>query len=79
MAVRSQPRQIVHETLALKKVIKHTQRVGGVTQGVGPEFKSQYYKRIKKKKKKRKNVRRTEDHFIPVPTGRPIHLQKKHT
>jgi hypothetical protein len=39
-AVRSQPRQTVHETLSWKKLSQ--KRSGGVTQGVGPEFKSQY-------------------------------------
>jgi hypothetical protein len=28
-------------------------RAGGVAQGVGPEFKSQYYKKKKKERKKR--------------------------
>jgi hypothetical protein len=42
IAVRNQPRQIVHETL------ENTQhkKAGG---GVGPEFKPQYHKKKKKK------------------------------
>jgi hypothetical protein len=41
-----------------KKAITYTQKkgAGGVAQGVGPEFKPQYYK--KKKKKKKKNCRK---------------------
>jgi hypothetical protein len=42
--VRSQPRQIVCETLSQKKLQKRTH---GLTQGVGPEFKPQYRKKIK--------------------------------
>jgi hypothetical protein len=30
----------------------HKKRVGGVAQGVGPEFKPQYWKKKKKEKKK---------------------------
>jgi hypothetical protein len=49
IGVQSQPRHIVDETLSQKK--KNSQkRAGGVAQGVGPEFKSQY---CKKKKKER--------------------------
>jgi hypothetical protein len=40
--VRSQPGQIVHETLSQKKPSQ--KRAGGVAQGVGPEFKLQYSK-----------------------------------
>jgi hypothetical protein len=36
-AVRSQPRQIVLETLSQKNLSQ--KRAGGVAQGVGPEFK----------------------------------------
>jgi hypothetical protein len=39
--------QIVHETL-------HKNRAGGVTQGVGSEFKPQYHKKKKRKKEKEK-------------------------
>jgi hypothetical protein len=39
---RSQPQQIVQETLSQKKPI--TKRVGGVAQGVEPEFKPQHPK-----------------------------------
>jgi hypothetical protein len=45
-SVRSQPRQIVHETLSLKQIF--TKRAGGVTQGEGPEFKSQHQEKKKK-------------------------------
>jgi hypothetical protein len=41
-AVRSQPRQIVHETLSRKNPSQ--KRTGGVAQGIGPEFKPQYQK-----------------------------------
>jgi hypothetical protein len=37
ITVRSQPMKIVHKTLARKTL--HKNRVGGVAQGVGPEFK----------------------------------------
>jgi hypothetical protein len=38
--VRSQPGQIVSETLPQKNPSHtHTKKAGGVTQGVGPEFK----------------------------------------
>jgi hypothetical protein len=40
--VRSQPRQIVHQTLSQK--ISH-KKASGVAQGVGPEFKPQYWKK----------------------------------
>jgi hypothetical protein len=43
--VRSQSGQIVRETLSQKYLYKN--RVGGVTQGEGPEFKPQYHKKIK--------------------------------
>jgi hypothetical protein len=39
IVVQSQPRQIVHKTLSQKKTI--IKRAGGVSQGVGPEFKPQ--------------------------------------
>jgi hypothetical protein len=42
MSVRSQTGQIVHETLSQKH--QSQKRAGGVTQGVGPEFKPQYHK-----------------------------------
>jgi hypothetical protein len=43
---------MVYETLSQKKKKKNQKkRIGGVTQGVGPEFKPQYCK----KKKKRNN------------------------
>jgi hypothetical protein len=49
IVVRSQPRQIVCETLSRgKKKKKITRRTGGVIQGVGPEFKHQYCKKKKK-------------------------------
>jgi acyl-CoA synthetase (AMP-forming)/AMP-acid ligase II len=44
--VGSQPRQIVCETLSRKNLSQN--RAGGVAQGVGPEFKPQYYKKKKK-------------------------------
>jgi hypothetical protein len=40
--VRSQPRQIVYDSLSQKTL--HKDRAGGVAQGVGPEFKPQYSK-----------------------------------
>jgi hypothetical protein len=42
MAVQSQPREIVCETLSHKTPSK--KRAGGVNQVVGPEFKPQYQK-----------------------------------
>jgi hypothetical protein len=47
--VQSQPGQIVCEILSQKKK-SHNKRAGGVVQGVGPEFKPQYWKERKKKK-----------------------------
>jgi hypothetical protein len=41
MAVQSQPRQIVHETLSPKTL--HKNRPDGVAQVEGPEFKPQYH------------------------------------
>jgi hypothetical protein len=45
--VGSQPRQIVHETLSQKNPTQ--KRAGGVAEGVGPDFNSQYHKKKKKK------------------------------
>jgi hypothetical protein len=48
------PRQIVCGTLSQKthhKKKKEKKRAGGVAEGVGPEFKPQYCKKIKEKKK----------------------------
>jgi transposase len=55
--VRSQLRQIVHETLSQKNPSQ--KRVGGVTVGVSPEFKPQYCKRKKKLKASTKFIKRT--------------------
>jgi hypothetical protein len=44
LTVRSQPGQIVHETLSRKTL--HKNRDGGVAQGEGSEFKPQYSKII---------------------------------
>jgi hypothetical protein len=43
IAVRSQPRQIIRETLSRKTL--HKSRTGGVAQGEGLEFKPQYRKK----------------------------------
>jgi hypothetical protein len=43
IVIRSQPRQIIHKTLSLK-------RAGEVAQGVHSEFKPQHHKKIKIKK-----------------------------
>jgi hypothetical protein len=40
----SLPRQIVHETLSQKNPSQE-KRAGGVAQGVGPDFKPQYWKK----------------------------------
>jgi hypothetical protein len=56
--VRSQPGQIVHETLFQKTPSQN--RAGRVHQGVGSEFKPQYYK--KNKTKTRQNRKRCEGH-----------------
>jgi hypothetical protein len=51
IAVRNQPRQMVHKTLSWKYPTQ--KRAGGVAQGVDPEFKPQYHKhKIKNKQKK---------------------------
>jgi hypothetical protein len=49
IVVRSQPRQIVQETLSQKNP---SQKIGacGVAQGAGLEFKPQHHKKKKKKK-----------------------------
>jgi hypothetical protein len=47
---QSQPRQRVYETPSQKT---HQKRAGRVTQGVGPEFKPQYYKTNKQTQKPR--------------------------
>jgi predicted P-loop ATPase len=54
VVVQSQPRQIVHEILSQKT--HHKKRTGGVTQGVGPEFKPQYCKKKKNKPKTKKET-----------------------
>jgi hypothetical protein len=41
IVVRSQPRQIVHETYL--KNTHHNKRAGGVAEGEGSEFKPQYH------------------------------------
>jgi hypothetical protein len=46
IAVQSQTRQIVHETLSQKDLSQ--KRAGRVAQSVGPEFKPQYLKKKKK-------------------------------
>jgi hypothetical protein len=53
--VRSQPGQIVLETLSQKNPSQ--KRTGGVAQGVGPEFKSQHHTH---KKKKTRRLRQLE-------------------
>jgi hypothetical protein len=55
--VQSPPGQIVLETPSPKKKKKKPsqKRAGGVAQGVGPEFKSQYHKKKKTERKKRKS------------------------
>jgi hypothetical protein len=47
------PWQTVHETLSWKDLSQ--KRAGGVTQGVGPEFKLQHWKKKKKKNPKHQN------------------------
>jgi hypothetical protein len=42
IAVQSQPREIVFETLSQKNPSQ--KKAGGVDQGVDPQFKPQYYK-----------------------------------
>jgi hypothetical protein len=67
MVVRSQPRQIGHQTLSWKN--SSQKRTAGVAQGVGPEFKSQY-------KKNELNINTSNFNptlkFIPVPLSQPI-------
>jgi hypothetical protein len=38
------------------KINLHKKRAGGVTEGVGPEFKPQHYKKKKKRKRKTSNI-----------------------
>jgi hypothetical protein len=47
ISVRSQPGQIVRETL-FQKTPSQKKKAGGVTQGVDPEFKPQYWGKKKK-------------------------------
>jgi UDP-N-acetylglucosamine:LPS N-acetylglucosamine transferase len=56
ITVRSQPRQIVHETLSRKNPSQ--KRASRVAQGVGLEFKPQYCKKRKKEKEERKKERK---------------------
>jgi hypothetical protein len=58
ITVRSQPRQIVHETLPQKN--STPKRAGRVAQGVGSEFKPQYYRRERKKEEEGERKRREE-------------------
>jgi predicted RNA polymerase sigma factor len=51
--VRSQPGQIVPETLPQKQQLQ--KRVGGVAQGVELEFKPQYCQKRKKERKRKHN------------------------
>jgi hypothetical protein len=60
IAVQSQPRQIVCETLSRKKK-NHKKRVGGVAQGVGPEFNSQNCQKKKKGRGELQTVAETGD------------------
>jgi hypothetical protein len=46
ITIQSQPGKVVQEPLSRKKT--HQKRAGGVAQGVGPEFKPQYQKKLKK-------------------------------
>jgi hypothetical protein len=46
LKIQSQPQQTVHETLSQKNPSQ--KRAGGVAQGEGPEFKTQYRKKKKK-------------------------------
>jgi hypothetical protein len=50
MAVQSQHGQTVCKTLSQKSPSQ--KRAGGVAQGVGPEFKSQFHKKQKNKNKR---------------------------
>jgi hypothetical protein len=45
IAVQSQPRQIICDTLSQKKKNPSQKKAGGVVQGVGPEFKPQYHRK----------------------------------
>jgi hypothetical protein len=47
--VRNEPRQLVCRTLSQKNTSQKKKRAGGVAQGIGPEFKLQYHKKIKKR------------------------------
>jgi hypothetical protein len=44
ITVWSQSGQKVHKTVSKKKTHHNLKRAGGVGQGVGPKFKSQYHK-----------------------------------
>jgi hypothetical protein len=65
--VQSQPRQIVLETLSQKTL--HKNRVGGVTQGEGPEFKPQYRKKKKKSQPVQKKIHDSPSQPIAGSSG----------
>jgi hypothetical protein len=60
IAVQSQPRQVVQETLSQEN--SSQKRAGGVAQDVDSEFKPQYHK--KKKKKKSRNCPSSALHAV---------------
>jgi hypothetical protein len=64
--VRSQPGQIVQETLSWKNP-SQKKMAGGEAQGVGPEFKPYYHK--KKKKKKKKERKEKKKNFMKISHG----------
>jgi hypothetical protein len=69
ITVRSQPRQIVHETLSQKN--SSQKRTDGVAQGTGSEFKPWNRKKKKKKKKKKE---KTSSQALVANTCNPSYL-----
>jgi hypothetical protein len=55
--VQSQPRQIVRKTLSQKNPSQ--KRAGGVAQGVGSEFNTQYHQKKKKGRKEKEITSKT--------------------
>jgi peptide deformylase len=71
------PRQVILETLTQinKSINKSQKRDGEVAQGIGPEFKTQY---CQKKKKKRKEQAEHRDTCLSIPaTQKSINRRTK--
>jgi ribosomal protein L44E len=70
IAVQSQPRQVVQETLSQEN--SSQKRAGGVAQDVDSEFKPQYHKKKKKKKKQELPIQCTACSTFSIPGSCPL-------